>query len=78
MSGSEIINFRKIFSYLSNNISSILNINDLSSYLSISRDKVIYYLDILEKSFLLHTVFPFYSDSRKEYSKQPEFYLNDL
>ncbi|MDP2090140.1 MAG: ATP-binding protein [Candidatus Gracilibacteria bacterium] len=78
LSGSEIINFRKIFSYLSNNISSILNINDLSSYLSISRDKVIYYLDILEKSFLLHTVFPFYSDSRKEYSKQPEFYLNDL
>lgn len=78
LSGNEIINFRKIFSYLSNNISSILNINDLSSYLSISRDKVIYYLDILEKSFLLHTVYPFYSDSRKEYSKQPEFYLNDI
>ncbi len=78
LSWNEIINFRKIFSYLANNISSLLNINDLSNYLSISRDKVKYYLEILEKSFLLHTVYPFYSDSRKEYSKQPEFFLNDL
>lgn len=75
---NEIINFKKMFSFLSNNISSLLNINELSNYLSISRDKVKYYLEILEKSFLLHKVYPFYSNSRKEYSKQPEFFLNDL
>ncbi len=75
---NEIINFRKMFSFLSNNISSLLNINELSSYLAISRDKVEYYLEILEKSFLLHKVYPFYSNSRKEYSKQPEFFLSDL
>jgi predicted AAA+ superfamily ATPase len=67
-----------MFSFLSNNISSLLNINELSSYLAISRDKVEYYLEILEKSFLLHKVYPFYSNSRKEYSKQPEFFLSDL
>lgn len=75
---NEIINFKKMFSFLSNNISSLLNINELSSFLSISRDKVEYYLEILEKSFLLHKVYPFYSNARKEYSKQPEFFLNDL
>lgn len=78
LTGNEIINFKKMFSFLSNNISSLLNINELSSYLSISRDKVEYYLEILEKSFLLHKVYPFFSNSRKEYSKQPEFFLNDL
>lgn len=78
LSWNEVINFRKMFSYLVNNISSILNVADLSNYLSISRDKIVYYLEILEKSFLLHRVFPFYSNSRKEYSKQPEFFLNDL
>lgn len=78
LTGNEIINFKKMFSFLSNNISSLLNINELSSYLSISRNKVEYYLEILEKSFLLHKVYPFFSNSRKEYSKQPEFFLNDL
>ncbi len=78
ISWKEIINFKKMFSFLANNISSLLNINELSNYLWISRDKVEYYIEILEKSFLLHKVNPFYSDSRKEYSKQPEFFLNDL
>jgi predicted AAA+ superfamily ATPase len=75
---NEIINFKKLFSYLASSISSWLNISNLSSYLSISRDKVEYYLEILEKSFLLYKVLPFYSDARKEYSKQTEFFLNDL
>jgi predicted AAA+ superfamily ATPase len=37
-----------------------------------------HYLEILEKSFLLYKVLPFYSNPRKEYSKQTEFFLNDL
>jgi len=67
-----------MFIYLANNISSSLNISRFSSFLWISRDKTEKYLDILEKSFLLHKVYPFYSDSRKEYSKQTEFFLSDL
>lgn len=75
---SDLISFRKMFAFLANNISSALNISQLSSFLWISRDKTEKYLDILEKSFLLHKVQPFFSDSRKEYSKQSEFFLNDL
>ncbi len=74
----EVVHFKKLFSYLAYNISSHLNISRLSGYLSISRKKVEYYLEILEKSFLLYKVFPFYNDTRKEYSKQSEFFLNDL
>ena len=75
---NEVISFKKLFSYLSYNISSSVNISKLSSYLWINRKKIEYYLEILEKSFLLYKVFPFYNDTRKEYSKQSEFFLNDL
>jgi len=75
---NDVISFKKLFSYLSYNISSSVNISKLSNYLWINRKKIEYYLEILEKSFLLYKVFPFYNDTRKEYSKQSEFFLNDL
>jgi len=74
----DVINFKKIFIFLSYNISSLLNIWELSSHLWVSRNKVEFYISILEKSFLLHKVYPFFSNSRKEQSKQPEFFLSDL
>ena len=74
----EVINFRKIFIFLSYNISSLLNIWELSNHLWISRKKTEFYIQTLENSFLLHKVYPFFSNSRKEQSKQPEFFLNDL
>jgi len=73
----ELVSFKKLFSYLAHNISSGLNISKFSSYLGINRKRVEYYLEILEKSFLLYNVFPYYNDTRKEYSKQSEFFLND-
>lgn len=75
---SELISFKKMFAYLANNIWSAINISRLSSFLWVSRDKTEKYLDILEKSFLLHKVQAFFSNSKKEYSKQYEFYLSDL
>ena len=78
LSWKEIINFKKLFAYLANNISSALNISDLSKFLWVSRDKTEKYLEILEKSFLLYKVYPFFSNARKEYSKQSEYFLNDL
>lgn len=78
LSWSELISFKKIFVFLATNISSSLNITKLSDYLWISRLKTEKYLEVLEKSFLLHKVYPFYLDPRKEYSKQTEFFLNDL
>lgn len=74
---NEVVSFKKLFSYLAYNISSSVNISKLSSYLWINRKKIEYYLEILEKSFLLYKVYPFYNDTRKEYSKQSEFFLND-
>ncbi|MDQ7022305.1 MAG: DUF4143 domain-containing protein [Candidatus Gracilibacteria bacterium] len=73
----EVISFKKLFSYLSYNISSSVNISKLSSYLGINRKKIEYYLEILEKSFLLYKVYPFYNNNRKEYSKTIRIFLND-
>ncbi len=78
LSSWDLVHFKKLFAFLANNISSYLNISTLSSFLGVSRDKTEKYLEILEYSFLLHKVYPFYSDSRKEYSKQAEFFLSDL
>ncbi len=74
----DIISFKKMFSFLANNLSSWLNISEISSFLWTSRDKTEFYLDILERSFLLYKVYPFYSNSRREYSKQATYFLNDL
>ena len=78
LSGKEIVNFKKIFAFLANNIASGLNISELSNFLWVSRNKTERYLEILERSFLLHKVYPFFSNLRKEYSKQAEVFLNDL
>ena len=55
----------------------LLNINELSNTLKIGRRHVLKHLDILEQTFIIKLLRPFYSNKRTEISKMPKLYLLD-
>lgn len=57
---------------------SLVNISELSSTLGISIDTVNNYLWYLEKTFIIKKVTPFFKNLRKEITKTPMYYFNDL
>ncbi len=57
---------------------SLLNINELSNTLKLSVTAVENYIYILQKSFHIHLIKPFHKNIRKELTKMPKIYFNDL
>jgi uncharacterized protein len=55
----------------------LVNINELSSTLQLSRDAINNYIYIMEKSFILKLVRPFFNNIRKELSKMSKVYFFD-
>ena len=56
----------------------LVNKNELSSSLNICNDTINKYCDILEGTYVLNFVKPFYSNIRKELSKMPKVYCSDF
>jgi len=56
----------------------ILNGNQLSNSLQLSVTAVENYIQILRKTFHIHLVRPFFSNLKKELTKMPKVYFNDL
>ena len=63
---------------LANQIGCLLNIDSLSKSLRIPRNKVERYLSILEKTFIIKRIYPFYKNYKKEITKTPKIYFMDL
>lgn len=59
-------------------IGSEVNENELSNRLKIDRKTVIAYLDILEKSFVIHRVYPYSKNPRREIGRRYKIYFYDL
>jgi predicted AAA+ superfamily ATPase len=68
-------NLLKILAHQSGNL---LNMHELANTLQISAPSVERYIYILRKSFHISLVRPFYNNIRKELTKMPKFYFNDL
>lgn len=56
----------------------ILNGNQISNSLQLSVTAVENYIQILQKTFHIHLVRPFFSNLKKELTKMPKVYFNDL
>jgi len=69
--------FRNFFKLLSGSMGNLLNINELSGTLGIGRDTIRRYLSILQHSFVVHTLFPFHTNIRKELTKMPKIFFLD-
>ncbi len=71
------LKFYELIKLLAYQSGELLNINELSNTLNVSRDAVENYLYVLEKSFIIKIIRPFHKNIRKELAKMPEMYFLD-
>ncbi len=70
--------FNKLLILLANQIGNLLNVHNLSKILKISTQKIEHYIEILEGTFIIKRLFPFFQNYKKEITKTPKIYFLDL
>lgn len=70
--------FNKLLTVLASQIGKVLSVEKISDTLKISRSMVEKYLDILEGTFIIKRLQPFYQNYSKELRKSPKMYFLDL
>lgn len=70
--------FYKLIKILAENTGAQINNNELANSLDLSYSTVENYLYILEKTFYIKTIKPFYKNLRKELTKMPKIFLLDM
>ncbi len=70
--------FFKLYKILSNQSWKLINAKELSNTLDISTTSINRYLHVLKKTFHFYEVKPFFQNIRKEITKMPKFYIQDL
>lgn len=69
--------FQNLLKILCDQTGNLVNKSELSNTLNISMDTVNKYLDILEGTYVLERVSPYFTNIRKELSKMPKIYIYD-
>jgi uncharacterized protein len=69
---------KELVSLLAFQIGSEVSVNELSNSLSINRETVERYIELLEKSFVVYRLGGYSKNLRKEVTKQNKFYFYDL
>ena len=70
--------FMHLVMLLSSQIGQLVNIAEISRLLNIDRGTVKLYLWYLEKTFIIDRINPYFSNIRKELTKMPIYYFNDI
>ena len=70
--------FYNLLILLAGQTGNLLNMNELSNTLKISVTAVENYIYVLQKSFHIHLIKPYHNNIRKELTKMPKIYFNDL
>ena len=70
--------FYRLMMLLAEQTGNLLNTNELSTTIGLSTTSVNNYLYILQKCFHIRLLKPFFKNLRKELSKMPKIYFNDL
>ncbi len=70
--------FYNLMLLLSHQTGSLVNVNELANTLRLSVTTIENYLYILRKCYHIHLIKPFYRNIRKELTKMPKVYYNDL
>ncbi|MEZ4687505.1 MAG: ATP-binding protein [Bacteroidia bacterium] len=71
------IEMRRFFQMLAFSAGNLLNTNQLSKSLGISRRTINRYLDFLESAYLVRRLEPWYNNAKKRMVKSPKLYLRD-
>lgn len=70
--------FTNLVSMLASQVGQLVNTQELSNTLNVERKTVEKYLEILEKTFIIERVSPFFRNVRKELTKMPKIYFLDI
>ncbi len=70
--------FYKLLLLLASQSGNLLNVNEISNTLRLTNSTVEHYIYVLQKCFHITLVKPFYNNLRKELTKMPKVYVNDL
>jgi len=74
----EFVNIKKLISYLANNTGNPFSYEGLSERLWIKVKALKFYLDLLEKSYLIYFLPPFFTNKKLEYSSKNKVYVWDF
>jgi len=70
--------FNKLIYLLASQVSSLVNKNEISNTLALNMQTTERYLNILSGTYLFEFLSPYFSNPRKEITKMPKVYINDL
>lgn len=70
--------FYKLFKILSTQSGNLVNASELAATLGVSKPSIDNYLHIMQKSFHIKLIAPFFKNIRKELTKMPKIYFCDL
>lgn len=72
-----ILAFNNLLKMLALQIGNLVNYSELAGGLTMARETVERYLFILENTFIIKTVYPYFTNRRKEVVKMPKIYFLD-
>lgn len=70
--------FNRLVLFLSDQITGLVNIGELANTLGLNRATVERYISVLEDTFVIKKVYPFFRNPRTEITKMPKVYFLDL
>ncbi|MCK9272515.1 ATP-binding protein [Candidatus Gracilibacteria bacterium] len=70
--------FLNLLKILANQTGELINMNELANTLGLSQPTIEKYIYVMQKSFQIALIKPFYSNIRKELTKMPKIYFLDL
>lgn len=73
-----VLRFNKLASMLASQIGNLLSINELANTLDLKRPEAELYLNLLENTFVLYLLQPFFNNVRSRLTKTPKVYFFDL
>ena len=75
--GDNILAYNNLLKCIASQIGNLVNINELSNTLGISRLEVEKYILILQETFIIKLIYPYFKNKRKEISKMPKIFFYD-
>ena len=73
-----VLGFNNLIKLSADSIGRLVNINEISNTLNLAHQTVKKYFSVLEGTYVLNLITPFYRNVRSEVSKMPKVFFNDL